>query len=301
MRPVDTPLFLDRVAEQADYAVIGPVDGRRRVTDTRLAPFQAVCHLDRCFGAGRSSGCTGFLVAPRLVMTAGHCLYSPLRRALGARPSPASIRVSPGRADAAEAPYGTVPAVRWWAHARYLRTGARPFDVGLIELSDAPQGVAPLSLHAPVDSELSRLRQTRLLHVSGYPADKPRGTQWQHEERLDRTTPRDLFYSIDTCPGHSGAPVWVEQWPSRSRSVIGVHTAGPRPHSGGAWGCRPGVPMAPRGHLNRGVRLTRGLRDAVLRIGDGGTSPLFVPFDPLPPARARRSSQKRATVSAYDV
>jgi V8-like Glu-specific endopeptidase len=292
MRPVDTPLFLDRLAEQADYAVIGPVDGRRRVVDTRRAPYQAVCHLDRSFAAGRSSGCTGFLVAPRLVLTAGHCVYSPLRRVLGARPSPRSIRVAPGRADATEAPYGTMPAVRWWAHTQYLRTGARPFDVGLIELGDAPQGVAPLGLHAPGDDELSALRQTRLLHVSGYPADKPRGTQWQHEERLDRTTPRDLFYSIDTCPGHSGAPVWVERWPGRSHSVVGVHTAGPRPHARGAWGCRPGVPMAPRGNLNRGVRLTNGLRDAVLQIGDGGTSPLFVALTSTVSRGARNCRRK---------
>ena len=41
--------------------------------------------------------------------------------------------------------------------------------------------------------------------------------------------------------------------------VIAVHTAGPRPHAGGPWGCRPGVPLAPAGFSNRGVRMTPAL------------------------------------------
>jgi glutamyl endopeptidase len=252
MRPPDVPLFLDRLTDAADYAVIGPVDGRRQVIQTRRAPYA------------------------RLLLTAGHCVYSPVRRIFGLPHTPISIRVSPGRADAIEAPFGSLEASRWHAHMRYLAAGARRFDIGLVELGEDARGLTPLRLHAPTDTELARIRQVRLLHVSGYPADKPRGTQWEHEERLDRVTARDLFYSIDTCPGHSGGPLWVERWPGSHRSIIGVHTAGPRPHAEGAWGCRPGVPMAPTGHMNRGVRLTRELHDAILRIAESKASPRFI-------------------------
>ncbi|RUW56205.1 serine protease, partial [Mesorhizobium sp. M8A.F.Ca.ET.021.01.1.1] len=51
--------------------------------------------------------------------------------------------------------------------------------------------------------------------------------------------------------------------------IIAVHTAGPRPHSGGAWGCRPGVPLAPAGLFNRGVRITPDL----LRSINSGFAP----------------------------
>ena len=276
MRPPDVPVFLDRLADAADYAVIGPVDGRRQVLQTRRAPFNAVCRLERDFGNGRISGCTGFLIGPRLVLTAGHCLYSPARRALGGQPTPRMIHALPGQADGIERPFGRHPAKRWFVHRRYMRAAARPFDVGLIELAGEVGNVPPFRLHVPSDAELRRLRQTRLVHISGYPGDKPRGTQWQHEERLDRVTRRDLFYSVDTCPGHSGAPVWVERWPDSRRSVVGIHTAGPRPHAEGPWGCRAGVPMAPTGHVNRGVRLTPDLAAAVRSHMAGRPSTLFV-------------------------
>jgi V8-like Glu-specific endopeptidase len=263
MQAEDVPVFLDRLADAADYAVIGPTDGRRQVLQTRRAPFNAVCRVERDFGDGRITGCTGFLVGPRLVLTAGHCVYSPARRVLGHPATPRAIHVVPGQADATRKPFGRVAALRWLAHRRYLRAAARPFDVGLIELAEEVRDVPPFRLHTPSDAELRRMRQRRLVHISGYPGDKPRGTQWQHEERLDRATRRDLFYSVDTCPGHSGAPVWVERWPGTGRSVVGIHTAGPRPHAGGPWGCRPGVPMAPAGHVNRGVRMIAELATAV--------------------------------------
>jgi glutamyl endopeptidase len=275
MRPADVPLFLDRLADAGDYAIVGPVDSRRRVLDARRPPFGAICHLERDFGDGRWAGCTGFLISPVMVLTAGHCVYSPIRRAFGAAPTPARIRVTPGRNGRASAPFGTVAADRWWAHRRYVANASRPFDVGLIRLSRPAEGAEPLKLHAPSTPELGRIRQSRLLHISGYPGDKPRGTQWTHAERLDRHTPRDLFYSVDTCPGHSGAPVWIEDWPRGRRTAIGVHTAGPRPHAGGAWGCRPGVPNAPRGQMNRGVRLTPGLLAAVQMVAAGLRSPTF--------------------------
>jgi len=73
---------------------------------------------------------------------------------------------------------------------------------------------------APDTQKLNRIRQQRLLHISGYPGDKPPGTQWTHEERLDTFNERRLLYSVDTCPGHSGAPIWVERYELGPLSVV---------------------------------------------------------------------------------
>jgi V8-like Glu-specific endopeptidase len=258
--PLAVPPELDRIADEADYAVIGPTDGRTEVLDTRRFPYSAICHIERDFGDGRLTGCSAFLVRPRLLLTAAHCIVSPIRARLGLRGEARRIRVTPGRAGARSRPFGTQWALRWRVHPQYRRNPSPAVDIGVIELAE-PFSPAPghFAMAFPPRAELDRLRQIRLLHISGYPGDKPVGTQWEHSERLDRHDARRLYYSVDTCPGHSGSPIWIKHGVEGPPIVIGVHTAGPRPHPEGPWGCRAGVPMAPAGLSNSGVRLTRRL------------------------------------------
>jgi glutamyl endopeptidase len=257
------PYALDRLTDDADYAVIGPTDGRTRILHTNRIPYSAVCHIERDFGDGRLTGCTAFLISPTRLLTAAHCIMSPIRRRLGLPHQATRIRVTPGRSSADARPFGWQWARSWRANPAYARRPTSENDIGIIELA-RPFSPSPgsFSLWTPSRQDLERLRATRLVHISGYPADKPVGSQWEHAERLDRVTAHQLFYSVDTCPGHSGAPVWINRTPGRPE-VVAVHTAGPRPHSGGAWGCRPGVPLAPAGLFNRGVRITRVLARAI--------------------------------------
>src|SRR5262249_4841484 len=82
---------LDAFVEVADYAVVGPTDNRVQEANTRRFPFNTICYLGRDFGDGRLRGCSGVLIAPRLVLTAAHCLYNLL---LGRAPS--RLVVMPG-------------------------------------------------------------------------------------------------------------------------------------------------------------------------------------------------------------
>jgi V8-like Glu-specific endopeptidase len=93
MTPFDeTPsLVLDRLADRADYAIIGPTDGRTRVLQTSRPPYAAVCQIERDFGDGRLSGCSGFLVSPSVVVTAGHCVFSRPRHLMLGRGAPRRI------------------------------------------------------------------------------------------------------------------------------------------------------------------------------------------------------------------
>jgi glutamyl endopeptidase len=256
----DLPLALDWLADEADYAVVGPTDGRTRVVRTNRFPYSAVCQLERDFGDGGLSRGTAFFIAPTVLLTAAHCLMSTLRKRLGLPHIATRIRITPGRAGRVAKPYGSQWAARWKVNPAYLHRPSPETDVGLIFLN-RPFRPSPghFRLYAPSDAELAAFRMSRLMHISGYPADKPVGTQWEHAERLDRVTARQLFYSVDTCPGHSGAPVWVHRREGGAPEVVAVHTAGPRPHAGGPWGCRPGVPLPPAGLSNRGVRLTEEL------------------------------------------
>ena len=68
---------------------------------------------------------------------------------------------------------------------------------------------------------LERLQAQTLLTVAGYPSDRPLGTMWRHAERCGRGR---LFYTVDTCPGHSGSPIIARI--GGAPAIIGVHTAG---------------------------------------------------------------------------
>ena len=258
------PFELDRLTDAADYAIVGPTDGRTRVQHTDRPPHSAVCHIERDFGDGRLTGCTAFLISPTRLLTAAHCIMSPIRARLRLPDRAVRIRVTPGRASSDARPFGAQWAKAWRPNPAYRRRPSPLNDIGIIELT-RPFSPCPgfFRLWSPSTQELERLRGTRLVHISGYPADKPAGTQWEHAERLDRITASQLLYSVDTCPGHSGAPVWIHRELGSGPFVIAVHTAGPAPHAGGAWGCRPGVPLAPAGLFNRGVRLTPAVRRAI--------------------------------------
>jgi len=251
-----------------DYALIGPTDNRVQEPHTDRFPYDTVCHLGRDFGDGRLRGCTGVLIAPRCLLTAGHCLYSPK---LG-RP-PIRVRVAPGRADRDNFPYGTLNGVAAYVPRRFIAPlsprDRRDHDYGLLILGQKFTGIRRfLPLRTQSDADWRALRPGVRVTVSGYPGDRPIGTQWHHSEALMRLGPKRLYYSVDTCPGDSGSPIWANL-PS-GLALVGVHTTGILDEQGRSYGCAPGTILAPLGMMNSGVRLTReilaNLRDPQRRV-----------------------------------
>ena len=77
LSPIEVPEVLDRLADAADYAIIGPADERRRVSDASKQPFASICHIQRDFGDGRLSGCSGFLITPAPAQSSTRCSRHP--------------------------------------------------------------------------------------------------------------------------------------------------------------------------------------------------------------------------------
>jgi glutamyl endopeptidase len=134
-----------------------------------------------------------------------------------------------------------------------------------------------MTVRALSDDELDRIRRTKLVTIAGYPGDRPVGTMWRHTERLTGTTRHRLFYTVDTCPGHSGSPIWFRSRQAGERVIIGIHTSGVVDEVGRSFGCSSGTVLAPSTMRNSGVRATTELLETShLLDGSGKRLPAMV-------------------------
>lgn len=181
-------------------------------------PWRWICRLHIVQRNGRRYLGTGWLAAPRLVITAGHCVNVSGGWAR-------QVSIYPGATDRSS-PFGgvTVGPRQLAAFDGWATTGQRETDCGAILLPrefTLPDGFGHFRFGAFDDAAL----RAASLRLSGYPDDRrPKGLQWTHAQRARDVTQHWLHYQIDTFEGQSGAPVWIEgqAWPT----VVGLHAYG---------------------------------------------------------------------------
>jgi V8-like Glu-specific endopeptidase len=205
-------------------------DDRVRVFGTTGFPWRTICKLEITAANGRRFGCTGAMIGPRTVLTNGHCVYMHDNGGWAR-----SIRVIPGKNGSSQ-PYGAVTSRFYHSVRGWTRDRSSNYDYAVIVLPRSNKlgnrtgwmGLASLSFFS-----LLGLR----INSSGYPGDKPYGTQWWNSNNILAVTARRVYYRIDTYFGQSGSPNW--RYRNGKRHIVAVHNTGGSVLNGGVRLSRP--------------------------------------------------------------
>jgi V8-like Glu-specific endopeptidase len=219
------------------------IEDRAPILDTSAPPWSRVCalHITAADGHTPLLG-TGWLVGPRTVITAAHCLFvRPVEpgRDSGLAGYVREVTVIPALSGEAR-PFGAQTSHRFEVPTRWTAATTPP------TLDDADHDYAAIFLDAPgfpaagsfsfgVAAPGSLPRAA--LDIPGYPLDLGEGRVLYHHPSGRRAGlaagryqgdrgDRILNYSTDTSPGQSGAPVLTEV--GGATVVIGIHTTGYR-------------------------------------------------------------------------
>ncbi|AXE96292.1 trypsin-like serine peptidase [Paraburkholderia sp. 22099] len=193
-----------------------PPDNRKRVSNTRISPWNGVGMLEMLFPDGKSYIGTATLVDDTHVATCAHNLFD---SACGGRAT--AIRFYPANNGSADHPYGSFAANKiYYPEAFEQDEQDDGLDYGIIRLVKAvPEDLTKYTLKIAADRDL----QTTAMQIAGYPGDKqPAKTMWSGTGALTEVTPTLLSYRISTAQGQSGSAIVAKddagQW-----CIYGIH------------------------------------------------------------------------------
>lgn len=199
--------------------VHGP-DDRVQITTTSVYPWRA--HASLLITAADNSRWigTGWFIGPHTLMTAGHVVYITNSGVPGRDGFVRSIQVMPGR-NGSTLPYGAVTSSNFRTVNGWVNGGSELYDYGAIILpTDLGSTTGWLGFGVYDDATLT----SSVGNISGYPGDKPSGTQWYAARTIASVAARKVYYDIDTAGGQSGSAVY--RIVNGNRYAVAVHAYG---------------------------------------------------------------------------
>lgn len=197
-------------------AIIG-TDDRTQITNTTSFPYRAIVYIET--NRGR---CTGWMIGPHTVATAGHCVHSG-----GSNGQWATwARVYPGK-NGSSNPYGYANATNFKSVVGWTQNGNHEYDYGAIQLDrNIGNSTGWFGFRWQAASYAGEAET-----ITGYPGEK-NGTMWTHENRVHYDTERKLYYQNDTTGGQSGSPVYQNR-SDCGYCGIGIHAYGSSQYNSG--------------------------------------------------------------------
>lgn len=201
--------------------VHGP-DNRVKITATSSYPWRV--HASLLITAADNSQWigTGWFIGPHTLMTAGHVVFIKGSGVAGRDGWVKRIQVMPGRNGSA-LPYGSVTSTNFHSVTGWTgsASGDERYDYGAIVLpSNLGNTTGWLGFGVYADADLL----ATVGNISGYPGDKPAGTQWYDARRIASVDARKVYYDIDTAGGQSGSAVY--RIVNGARYAFAVHAYG---------------------------------------------------------------------------
>jgi V8-like Glu-specific endopeptidase len=199
------------------------------IADIHQEPYSHVCYQEiyrvRKFGIDRSFQSTGFLIAPNVILTAGHNLLS------NSLTKVTNIKVFPGRYKN-EYAYDSIELSGEFVCQNAIRVypdfywNKMDYDFAIIII---PDSLIAKTKHWPkassfiLDSSFV-LKENEVIHVAGFPASHGYdGSLMTNEsQKCGKVNDNNFSHNLDTQTGNSGSPIWVES--NGKRIVVGVHT-----------------------------------------------------------------------------
>ncbi|MBZ0288657.1 MAG: endopeptidase [Anaerolineae bacterium] len=199
--------------------VHGP-DDRVKITSTSIYPWRV--HASLLITAADNSQWigTGWFIGPHTLMTAGHVVFIKNSGVPGRDGWVKNIKVMPGR-NGSSLPYGSVTSTFFHTVRGWTDDGSENYDYGSIIIpTNLGSTVGWFGFGVYSDNDL----KNSVANISGYPGDKPAGTQWYASRKIASVNSRKVYYDIDTAGGQSGSAVY--RIINGGRYAVAIHAYG---------------------------------------------------------------------------